>query len=69
MERLSLTWSPSGGGLTSLPTYSSLMPIDKWVVRCAGCSSGEAAGERETGTTHHVSDAEPESWLLLGTHL
>lgn len=44
---------PSGGGLTCLPTYHSLMPIDKWVVRCTGCGWGEAAG-KESGTAHHV---------------
>lgn len=32
---------PSGGGLTCRPTYHSLMPIDKWVVRCAGLSVAE----------------------------
>lgn len=53
---------PSGGGLTCLPTYHSLMPIDKWVVRCwlwlrRGCRQGNWDGTS-------CSDTEPESLLL-----
>lgn len=44
---------PSGGGLTCLPTYHSLMSIDKWAARRAGCGRGEAAGE-ESGTARRV---------------
>lgn len=44
---------PSGGGLTCLPTYHSLMSIDKWVVTRTGCGRGEAAGE-ESGTARCV---------------
>lgn len=61
---------PSGGGLTCLPTYHSLMPIDKWVVSRAGCGWGEAAG-KETGTAHHVRIQNLSHCCsqLLGTHL
>ena len=47
---------PSGGGLTRLPTYHSLMPIDKWVARSAGCGRGDAA---DGGNS--CSDTEPKS--------
>lgn len=56
---------PSGGGLTCLPTYHSLMPIDKWVVRRWLWLRKEKRGRRQgnwDGTS--CSDTEPESLQL-----
>lgn len=53
---------PSGGGLTCLPTYHSLMPIDEWTLSgCLGMRKGCRLGNWDSKS---CSNTEPESLLL-----